>query len=281
MDIEKIKEYYKQTQFEYRVMWNWNVKNIPALHFGFYDEKATNYKQALTRANEALAEWAEIKHGSRIIDAGCGLGQSAAWLAQYYDATVTGITLAPNQVEGATKRIQKTGISNVDFKEANYLQMPFEDNSVDVVWAFESVCYATDKHAFYQEAFRVLKPGGKLVMAEYIRTTRPLSAPNEQLLKEVFSGWMVVDLDTIEEHEQHSVTSGFTGFRFRDVTNNVLPSYKNLNQLGKRFTWLAWLLRNTGIISGLRYQNMRDSMKQLDCIENDVFFYAHLTATKA
>ena len=280
MNTERIKEYYKETQFEYRIVWNWKTKSIPALHFGFYDENATTHQKALVRANEALAEWAGIPNGARIIDAGCGLGHSAAWLAQRYNARVTGITIAPNQAEGATKRIAKAGVRNVDFLVANYLEMPFEDNSADVVWAFESVCYATDKSAFYKEAFRVLKPGGLLVMAEYIRCSRPLSVDNEKLLKEVFGGWMVEDLDTIEEHRSHCSKAGFETLGYRNVTENVMISYKNLEEAGRRFYWLAWLLHKTRIISRLRFQNMRYSMKQLQCIKNGVFFYAHLAARK-
>lgn len=280
MNTEKIKDYYKQTQFEYRIVWNWKTKNIPALHFGFYDEKATTHDQALIRANEVLAEWAGIPKGARIIDAGCGLGNSSAWLAQHYNAKVTGITIAPNQAEAATKRITEAGINNVDFKVANYLEMPFEDNSVDVVWAVESVCYATDKGAFYKEAFRVLKPAGKIVIADFIRCKRPLSVEKEQLLKDVFGGWAIDDIDTVEEYAVHSSSAGFEHFRYNDVSQNLMVSFRNLEEATKRWYWLAWLLYNTKVISRIRFDNMRYSMKQLECLENGLFFYGHLTAIK-
>ncbi len=280
MNIEKIKDYYKQTQFEYRIVWNWRSKNIPALHFGFYDEKATTHDTALIRANEVLAEWSGIKEGSRVIDAGCGLGQSSAWLAQHHKCKVTGITIAPNQVEAATKRIKLAGIENADFKEANYLEMPFEDNSADAIWAVESVCYSSDKSAFYKEAFRVLKPGGKIVMAEYIRCKRPLSVEKEKLFKDVFGAWAIEDIDTVEEHKAHSVSAGFEDFRFNDVSKNMMVSYRNLEEMTKRWYWLAWLLDKTRVISKIRFDNMRYSMKQLECLQKEVFFYGHITATK-
>ncbi|HEX8332564.1 MAG TPA: methyltransferase domain-containing protein, partial [Segetibacter sp.] len=155
MDKEAIKKYYSETQFEYGLIWNWLLKSAPALHFGYYDETATKHEQAIQRANEALAEFADIKRGARIIDAGCGLGQSSEWLAQHMNAKVTGITIVPKQVETINKRLLKNPVENVDFLVGDYLRMPFEDNSVDVVWAIESVCHAPEKLLFYKEAFRV------------------------------------------------------------------------------------------------------------------------------
>ena len=62
-DLEAIKKYYSDTQFEYKLIWNWRLKSIPALHFGYYDNKATKHADAVNRANEVLAEWAGIKKG--------------------------------------------------------------------------------------------------------------------------------------------------------------------------------------------------------------------------
>ena len=73
-NAEAIKKYYTDTQFKYKLIWNWKIKDTPALHFGFYDEHATNHAQAVNRANEALAQWTNIKQNLIIIDAGCGLG---------------------------------------------------------------------------------------------------------------------------------------------------------------------------------------------------------------
>ena len=152
LDKEAIKRYYTDTQFEYNLIWNWGLKTTPALHFGYYDDKATNHKQAIIRANEVLAEYGEIQKSARIVDAGCGLGHSSEWLAKTYNARVTGITLVPKQVETIKKRLVNHPVATVDFMVADYLQMPFNDQSVDIVWAFESVCHAPDKLQFYKEA---------------------------------------------------------------------------------------------------------------------------------
>ena len=267
LGTEAIKKYYSDTQFEYGLVWNWRSKHTPALHFGYYDEKATDHHRSVIRANEVLAEWGNIQQGSIIIDAGCGLGHSTLWLAEHYNALVTGITIVPKQVETMQKFIAKRGIKNVSFLEASYFNMPFEDSSVDVVWAIEAVCHAKDKLQFYKEAYRVLKPGGKLLIGENLRTARPLEKEKEAILKEIFNSWAIPDLDTFEEHRSHALGSGFTSFESKDVTANMMVSYRNLEEMCKRWGWLNNLLHVTGIISTVRRDNMLGSLKQYKAIK--------------
>jgi tocopherol O-methyltransferase len=280
LGTEAIKKYYSDTQFEYKLVWNWRSKHTPALHFGYYDEKATDHHRSVIRANEVLAEWGNIQQGARIIDAGCGLGHSTLWLGEHYNARVTGITIVPKQVETMQRFIAKKGITNVDFIEANYLNMPFEDNSVDVVWAIEALCHAQDKSLFYKEAYRVLKPGGKLLIGENLRTARPLEAGKEELLKEIFHSWAIPDLDTFEEHRAHALASGFRSLENKDVTANMMVSYRNLEEMCKRWAWLNKVLHWTGAISTVRRDNMLGSLKQYQAIKEKVFTYNHLLAVK-
>jgi tocopherol O-methyltransferase len=280
LGTDAIKKYYSETQFEYRLVWNWRSKFTPALHFGYYDEKATDHHRSVIRANEVLAEMGDIQQGSRIIDAGCGLGHSTLWLAEHFDARVTGITIVPKQVETMRQFIAKNEIKNVDFLEASYFNMPFEDNSVDVVWAIESVCHAADKSQFYREAYRVLKPGGKLLIGENLRTARPLEPAKEELLKEIFNSWAIPDLDTAEEHRAHALGSGFRFFKNNDVTAHMMVSYRNLEEMCRRWAWLNKLLHAIGIISTVRRNNMLGSLKQYKAITEKVFTYNHLLAQK-
>lgn len=280
IDPDAIKKYYTHTQFEYGLVWNWNLKTTPALHFGYYDDKATNHRQALLRANEVLAEWAGIKKGSRIVDAGCGLGHASEWLSKHYGARVTGITIVPKQVETIQKRLLKKPVENVYFLVADYLAMPFANNSADVVWAFESVCHANNKLDFYKEAFRVLKPGGLLVMAEYLRNSRPMAETKEALLKEIFHKWAIPDLDTLDEHQSHAIKAGFASFKNNDVTKHVIKSYRNLRETCRRYNKLSSVLNSLQLISAIQHNNMLSSLKQADAIEQGVFSYHHLVAQK-
>ncbi|HEX8460681.1 MAG TPA: methyltransferase domain-containing protein, partial [Segetibacter sp.] len=169
---------------------------------------------------------------------------------------------------------------NVQFLVADYLHTPFNDNSFDVVWAFESVCHAPEKRLFYKEAYRILKPGGKLLMAEYLRTGRPMTGDKEALLTDIFYKWAIPDLDTISEHRDHATRTGFTSFKNRDVTKHVMKSYNNLRETCKKYSGLSKMLNTLGVISSVRYNNMLGSLKQADAIEKGVFTYHHIVAEK-
>jgi len=277
---QRIKDYYNSTQFDYSFIWNWGLKTTPSLHFGYYDEKATKHEQAIFRVNEVLADWANVNEGTKVLDAGCGLGNTSLWLTQNRKAVVTGITLVQKQVDTAYQLAKKQNINGAEFKVADYLNTPFEDNSFDVVWICEALCHAQDKSLFYKEAFRVLKPGGRLVIAENLRPERPMSKEKEQFLHEIFDAWAIPDLDTLEEHQAHANKTGFINFQHKDVTKNVWVSYKNLRKIVKQLKPLATVLNTFRLVPKIRYNNYIQSGRQADAIEQEVFTYAHMLMVK-
>ncbi len=277
---QKIREYYNRTEKDYKTLWHYKLDGAPALHFGYYDEKATRHKDAIRRVNEVLADLADIKPGDRVLDAGCGLGQAAIWLAAERKATVTGISIVNEQVEKAAVYAKEAGISGVTFVHADYLETPFDDEYFDVVWGIESVCHALDKSLFYKEAFRILKPGGRVVLADSFRGGKPMSPENEKLLKEAFSGWQIHDIDTPEEHTSHAESAGFKIVEIRDVSENVKSSYKILYEHVRNFLWLGYILNRVGIIGNVRLANAKSSGKQAKALQSGAFRYMHLLAVK-
>jgi SAM-dependent methyltransferase len=93
------------------------------------------------------------------------------------------------------------------------------------------LCHAQDKAAFYREAARLLRPGGRLVVAEYMRTARPFGAPGERLLHKWLDGWAIPDLDTPDEHLSYLSASGFADIQIDDVTAHTCPSLQRLHQI--------------------------------------------------
>ena len=150
-DLRPIDRYYDETWHDYR--WLWLNSSNYAIHFGYWDERTHTHADALNHLNAALAARVGIPRGARILDAGCGVGGSAIWLARTFDVQVIGITPVSSQVERARGFGVERGVSDrVRFAKEDYLHTSFPDASFDVTWAVESICHAADKAAFYREA---------------------------------------------------------------------------------------------------------------------------------
>ena len=276
---EAIVGYYDETWLDYRILWL-NKDNL-AVHFGYTDESTRSHTDALKNMNRVLADRVRIQPGEHVLDAGCGVGGSSLWLATERGAEVVGITLAARQAAMARDNAIRRGVTDrVQFEVADFTATPFPDASFDVVWAVESMCHAPRKAAFYREAARLLRPGGRVVVADFVRAARPLDSTGERLLHEWLDGWAVPDIDTPGEHLAHLASAGFAEPRLDDVTTHTRPSLRRLYRMAYWTYPLAVLGRVTGVRSEVQHGNVIASIRQYQALRRDAWFYSILSATK-
>jgi cyclopropane fatty-acyl-phospholipid synthase-like methyltransferase len=271
--------YYDETRFDYQVAWL-NEDN-QAVHFGFYDRHHRTHNQALLNTNQIMAARGKVEPGQHVLDAGCGNGGSSLWLAAQKSVRTTGITPVATQVATAEKQASERKLTHLcHFIEGDYCQVPLEDNSVDVIWACESLCHAGDKAAFYQEAARLLKPGGRMVIAEYIRYQRPLPDAQEKLLLDWVNRWAIPDLDTTQEHRSHLEQACFKNIRIEDFTRYAFISLKNLYLISRRWLWANYLLYPLGVRTRAQHNNIVGSVRQFQALRQGLWYYGLITAEK-
>src|SRR5262249_51577782 len=141
------------------------------------DASTRGARDELLNTNRVLADVARIGPDARVLDAGCGVGGSAVWLARHTGARVLGLTLSPRQARHARAFARHHDVARqVEIGVRDYLHTHLPDRSFDVVWALESSCYAADKRAFLREAFRLLAPGGRLVLGDGFLLRAPRTA---------------------------------------------------------------------------------------------------------
>jgi len=149
----------------------------------------------------------EADSSAKVLDVGCGVGGTSRHIAKKLgpNADVTGITLSPNQVKRATELAEEQGVKNAKFTVMNALEMEFPDNTFDIVWACESGEHMPDKEAYINEMMRVLKPGGKFVMATWCqRDDRevPFTKKDEKDLRFLYEEWTHPYFISIEKYAE-------------------------------------------------------------------------------
>ena len=224
-----IREFYDASSGLWESIWGEHM------HHGYYG-RSGNYKierrQAQIELIEELLLWADCDRDNppqNIIDVGCGIGGSTLHLAQKFGSRATGITLSPVQASRAKERAAEAGLDNrVQFEVANALEMPFEDNSFDLVWSLESGEHMPDKTKFLQECYRVLKPGGKMIFATWChRETNSLAgeltADETAHLKEIYRVYCLPYVISLSEYRAIAKDCGFQNIKSDDWSTAVAP----------------------------------------------------------
>jgi SAM-dependent methyltransferase len=109
-----------------------------------------------------------LEPGARVADLGCGAGTDSLVAAQMVgrDGHVTGIDMTPQMLAKARVAADQLGAHNVEFVEGEIEHLPFRDASIDVVISNGVVDLVPDKDALFGEIFRVLRPGGRMQIAD-------------------------------------------------------------------------------------------------------------------
>lgn len=221
-----IARYYDLSESQYRFFWR--LAKSHSLHYGYWDRSTKNFHQALLNINRILSKKINITQKDTVLDAGCGIGGSSIWLAKNIGCKVTGISVSQKQIDTARALSIKKGVQQLaTFEVKDFTNTGFADNSFDAVWAIESICHAPDKLIFLKEAFRLLKNGGRLILADFFKAEN-LRGNDALQIQQWAHGWAVEDFATIKEFEKHLYEAGFTSANTEDATNAIIPSAKRL-----------------------------------------------------
>jgi len=121
---------------------------------------------------ERVIEDSHIPRGAKVLEVGAGTGTS--FPAYPAHCQVTGIDLAPDMLTRARQKIAENGWTHIKVLEMNALALNFPDNSFDFVMAFHVVTVVPDPVAMINEARRVCKPGGKIVIVNHFTSDVPV-----------------------------------------------------------------------------------------------------------
>jgi MPBQ/MSBQ methyltransferase len=230
------------------------------IHLGHYGSPPQRKDFLAAKANfvHEMARWGEIDHlpaGTTLLDVGCGIGGSSRILAKDYGFAVTGVTISPAQVQRA-QTLTPAGVS-AQFQVDDALALSFADASFDVVWSVEAGPHMPDKALFARELLRVLKPGGKLVVADWNqRDDRqvPLNVWEKPVMQQLLDQWSHPAFSSIEGFAECLEATGLVQGKVvtADWTAATLPSWLDSIWQGVARPQGLWKFGVAGLVKSLR-----------------------------
>ncbi len=199
-DKLKIVEHYDIVSPYYRSLWGEH------LHHGYWVTGQESKETAQIQLIERLADLAQIKYASHILDIGCGMGASSLYLAEHFHASTIGITISPVQVEMAQKSASETQL-DCKFLLMDAEDMKFQDQQFDLLWSIESISHYHDRRKFFASAARLLRPGGIFALTDWFKKDGLTPTETRKFIEPIEHG-MFVELQLMDDYESYMTANG-------------------------------------------------------------------------
>jgi ubiquinone/menaquinone biosynthesis C-methylase UbiE len=170
-----VEQFFDSTTETYLSFWD----SEGVLHTGYFaDGNTDDYRAAAAQTSQLLGDEAAPPAGARVLDVGCGCGNFVFDLARRFGCHCEGLDLSAERIRFAAGRLADapTLAERVRFRHASATDMPYEPATFSHVVSQDALCLIPDKPRSHAEMFRVLAPGGKLVVSDFLQPRPEVSA---------------------------------------------------------------------------------------------------------
>lgn len=275
--VEGIIKYYasKESKLGYKyIMWD-------SKHLGFYPSQKADIteKEAQVLYQDYIAKSLNLKSDELVMDAGCGRGVVACYLAEKYKITVTGVDITPFEIENAVRRASRLNIQNsINFIVSDYSETELENNYFDALYANETLSHAPNLLKTFSEFYRVLKPGGRISIIEYvIANDEEFSEREMETLNFIIDKSAMVGLKQFRKNKIIPILEevGFINCNQKDITKFGQPSFQRLHRIAK----LAYPFVKFFGLQG-KFINTTSAAEMYPWVEKELIFLYNYTADK-
>lgn len=214
-----------------RVTEAWGLLLGDEFHVGVFEEGTPDLRTATARLTQLMLEGARIGPDDHLLDVGCGTGAPAVYVARETGARVTGMSTSAEGIKAATERAASEGLSDrVSFEVRDGMDNGFPDGSFSRSWALESSLLMRDRDRLISEMARVLEPGGRLTLCDFM-LMRPLDLRDLRrlrddltLLRDVYGD---VQMEPLEEYRRLAEKHGLQVDQADDLTAVTRPTFEH------------------------------------------------------
>ncbi|PIN08618.1 SAM-dependent methyltransferase [Handroanthus impetiginosus] len=195
--------------------------------------KGETIQHSLKRHEHFLASQLGLKPGQKVLDIGCGIGGPLREISRFSYTSITGLNNNEYQISRAKVLNQIAGVERTcDLVKADFMNMPFPDNSFDAAYAIEATCHASDVVACYKEIYRVLKPGQCFAAYEWCMTDAfdPNNNEHQRIKAEIELGNGLPDIRLTKQCIEALKKAGFEVVWERDLAlDSPVPWYLHMD----------------------------------------------------
>ena len=193
---------------------------------GYWDDDTTSYETACEQLALKLihSTAVDLDRPLAVLDVGCGNGVSTMLYADRFPAmTLVGVDISPQQVKTAIEQLHAVGdqslSSRVSFSVADAVDLSrFDSNSFDIVLALECAFHFEARATFFAEAIRVLRPAGKIALADICAQTKIPLKPAPALMKQLMLSIPDDNLENMTTYNSRMQATGFVNSVITPIT---------------------------------------------------------------
>ena len=200
-------------------------------HFGYYDSPRSwpfKINVALRQMEERLLQAIALPKGSRVLDAGCGMGHVAIYMAKRGGLRVFGIDVIDRHIRKARRNIRTAGMQDmIDLKKMDYHHLDsLPPRSFDGAYTVETLVHAKRPEEVLSGFHRILRPGGVLVHYEYDHDDLKTSPKHHTDAMKQINIYAAMPTNDMFDHgvlESMLKAQGFEDVRCEDLSSNIVP----------------------------------------------------------